>query len=160
TLKKRWMTSRSRRFVSVEISYVIAPPCLAFDLNESGPTVAEHDRGQATREEHAGVDVDAIALQLGLAGDVGRVTVYDDEAVIAFVVQELLPDPDQRPLRLILERPFRNYPGMNEEVFLPLRLDHLGQRQLVHPIDVLRELVVKAVVACEGLLLTHIGNEL
>src|SRR4249919_2884354 len=102
------MTSRSRRERSSEISYVIAPPCSAFDLDESRPTVAEHDGRQATGKEDAGIDVDAIALELGLALTVRRVAVNDDEAVITFKIQEFLANPDQCALRLILERAIGN----------------------------------------------------
>src|SRR5262245_22079374 len=74
----------------------------------------EYERGQGAAGQRAGIDADAVALQIGPRGD--GVAVHDDLAVFRLGLEKLVANPQHVFLDLLLEGKARTNAGMDEEV--------------------------------------------
>src|ERR1044071_1550125 len=123
----------------------------------------EHQRRQHARGERAGVDADAVGLDLRLPRD--RVPVDDDLAEILLAAEELLADPEHVLVGLVVERDAGADAGVDEEevalgareferaVKLEVRFRHLPPEVLLHALE---DLVGKLVVLAD---LDAVGGE-
>src|SRR5260221_3966797 len=80
-------------------------------LQERPALAVEHEAGELAAGEGAGVDADAVALDLGRVGD--GVAVHNDLAEIDAREEKLVADPQHVLHRLLVERDARLDPGMD-----------------------------------------------
>src|SRR5260221_12908076 len=118
---QRWTvngTSHSSLSASGEAAHAFS------GLQERPGFAVEHEAGELAAGEGAGVDADAVALDLGRLGDV--VAMDDDLAEIDARAEKLVADPQHVLQRLGVERHARLDPGMDE---IEVALD-MAERQL------------------------------
>src|SRR5262249_30278910 len=99
-------------------------------LKEAQAGALQNDAGQDPRHIGAGIDADTVRAQQGVG--IGRMAVDDDLAEIGRAVEELLADPEEVFLVLILERNAGFYARMDEIIIADggARLERLEEAQM------------------------------